>query len=84
MTPFMSPPTITQGSGIAIGTLQPRAQANSFLPQSGTLPPVSCPPEDPCASQDNFWLWLLLLGGGALLLSQRKKGEKRGSTGYDF
>lgn len=79
---YLTPPMLTQGSPSTIATLQNREQAEPIIPQSGTLPPIGCPelPDCPAVDADTLF-WLLLAGAGLLLLSQRKKGEKRGAIG---
>jgi len=77
---YLSPPLLTQGMGSGIATLQQREEAEPIIPQAGTLAPIACP--EPCeelagAADNNSWLWLLLLAGGVLLMSQRKRGERR-------
>jgi hypothetical protein len=75
---YLSPPLLTQGVGMP--TLQYREETQSYIPQAGTLPPVSCPPS--CApdatalqeaSPDRSWLWLLLAAGGLIVLTSGRR-----------
>lgn len=82
---YMTPPLLTQAVGSNVPRLESQFQGNPYLPQSGELPPVSCPP--PCVPEETSepsWFWLAIIAGGLVLLTARKRQPKAGESSYGF
>lgn len=82
---YYTPPLLTQGAGANVPSLQSQMQGESYLPQAGELPPVSCPVCIPAAGETPSLFWLAVVAAGLVALTARKRKPKGSDqTNYGF